>query len=221
MTATVKGGNNSCTVFACPPIYGYGDTLHCQKAAYISARGHFALPKGPIYLGMATVCTANKPPILYMGMGTLCTAKKSRVCGHGDALHYQKAPYIWAWGHVCATIYTSLALQSKIEEMRNKIRAAEQETVETAKEVEALKTALLYAEANVDSKTESLESKIKQMEEFMFNTQDELATVSQVAPHVHFVLPTPTSLHSPIVPPPQKTFFFCVVQSNTSQYPSK
>lgn len=69
--------------------------------------------------------------------------------------------------------------KSKIEEMRNKIRAAEQETVETAKEVEALKTALLYAEANVDSKTESLESKIKQMEEFMFNTQDELATVSQ------------------------------------------
>ena len=34
-----------------------------------------------------------------MGMGTLCTAKKAPVYWHGDTLHCQKVPYIWAWGH--------------------------------------------------------------------------------------------------------------------------
>ena len=29
------------------PMYGYGDTLHCQKAPYIWAQGHFVLPKEP------------------------------------------------------------------------------------------------------------------------------------------------------------------------------
>ena len=44
--------------------------------------GQFALPKS----------------LLYMGMGTLCTAEKPPMYGHGDTLHCQKAPYIWAWG---------------------------------------------------------------------------------------------------------------------------
>ena len=34
-----------------------------------------------------------------MGMGTLCTAKKAPMYEHGDTLHCQKGPYIWAWGH--------------------------------------------------------------------------------------------------------------------------
>ena len=34
-----------------------------------------------------------------MGMGTLCTGKKAPIYGHGDTLHWQKGPYIWAWGH--------------------------------------------------------------------------------------------------------------------------
>ena len=34
-----------------------------------------------------------------MGMGILCATKKPPKHGHGDTLHYQRAPYIWAWGH--------------------------------------------------------------------------------------------------------------------------
>ena len=34
-----------------------------------------------------------------MGMGTLCTGKKAPIYGHGDTLHWQKGPQIWAWGH--------------------------------------------------------------------------------------------------------------------------
>ena len=65
------------------PIFRHGDTLHCRKALYIWAWGHFARPKRPLYMGMGTLCTAEKPPIY----------------GHGDHLHCQKGPYIWAWGH--------------------------------------------------------------------------------------------------------------------------
>ena len=35
----------------------------------------------------------------YMAMGTLCTAKKRLIYGDGDALHCQKEPNIWRWGH--------------------------------------------------------------------------------------------------------------------------
>ena len=38
-------------------------------------------------------------PERYMGMGTHCSAEKPPMYGHPDTLHYQKAPYIWAWGH--------------------------------------------------------------------------------------------------------------------------
>ena len=58
------------------PKYGHEDTLHYQRAPYIWAWGHFALPKSP----------------LNMGMRTLCTTKKHPKYGHGDTLHYQKAP---------------------------------------------------------------------------------------------------------------------------------
>ena len=49
------------------PIYGHGDTLHCQKGPYIGAWGHFALPKRPLYRGMGTLCTAKKAPIYGQG----------------------------------------------------------------------------------------------------------------------------------------------------------
>ena len=35
-----------------------------------------------------------------MGIGTICTGKKVPIYGHGDTLHWQKAPHIWAWGHL-------------------------------------------------------------------------------------------------------------------------
>ena len=124
----------TCTTIRCqslctakkPPIYGHGDTLHCQKAPHIWTWGHFPLAKSPPYMGMGTLCTAKKPPIYghgdtfhcqkaphiwawghfalpksppYMGMGTLCTGKKPPIYGHGDTFHCQKAPHIWAWGH--------------------------------------------------------------------------------------------------------------------------
>ena len=34
-----------------------------------------------------------------MGMGTVCTGKKAPKYGHGDILHWQKGPPIWAWGN--------------------------------------------------------------------------------------------------------------------------
>ena len=34
-----------------------------------------------------------------MGMWTLCTGKKAPIYGHGDTLHWQKGPHIWARGH--------------------------------------------------------------------------------------------------------------------------
>ena len=36
------------------PIFGHGDTLHCQKAPYIWTWRHFALPKSPLEMGMGT-----------------------------------------------------------------------------------------------------------------------------------------------------------------------
>ena len=32
-------------------------------------------------------------------MGILCTGKKAPMYGHGDTLHWQKGPHIWAWAH--------------------------------------------------------------------------------------------------------------------------
>ena len=32
-------------------------------------------------------------------MGTLCTGKRAPIYRHGDTLHWQKGPQIWAWGH--------------------------------------------------------------------------------------------------------------------------
>ena len=29
----------------------------------------------------------------------ICNAKKAPIDGHGDSLHCQKGPYLWAWGH--------------------------------------------------------------------------------------------------------------------------
>ena len=57
-------------------IYGHGDTLHWEKGPYIWAWGHSALGKGPLYMGMGTLCTGKRAPIyghalakrlLYMG----------------------------------------------------------------------------------------------------------------------------------------------------------
>ena len=48
-----------------------------------TAWGHFAL--------------AKRSPC--MGMGTLCTGKKAPMYGHGDTLHRQKGPHVWAWVH--------------------------------------------------------------------------------------------------------------------------
>ena len=45
-----------------PPKHEHGDILHCQKAPYIWAWGHFELPKRPLYMGMGTLCIAKKPP---------------------------------------------------------------------------------------------------------------------------------------------------------------
>ena len=49
------------------PIYGHGDTLHCQKAPYVWAWEHFALPKSALCMGMGTRCTAKQPPVYVYG----------------------------------------------------------------------------------------------------------------------------------------------------------
>ena len=77
-------------------IYGHGDTLHQQKGPHVWAWGHFALAKRPPYMGMGTLCTGKKARI-YGGMGTPCTSKKAPIHGHGETLHWQKGPHIWAW----------------------------------------------------------------------------------------------------------------------------
>ena len=49
-----------------------------------------------------------------MGMGTLCTGKRAPIYGHGDTLHWEKGPYIWAWGHSAlgkGPLYTGMHLQ--------------------------------------------------------------------------------------------------------------
>ena len=65
--------------------------------------------KSPLYIGMETLCTAQKPPITYnaqymgtetllhcqkspqnMCIGTLCAAKKNPTYGHRDTCRCQK-----------------------------------------------------------------------------------------------------------------------------------
>ena len=100
------------------PMYGHGDTLHCQKAPYI-----WALPKSPRYMGMGTVCTAEKQctymgtrtlcttkKILYMGMCTLCNAKKTPVYEHAKGARAHSARTEQAQraqcGHIAGTART-------------------------------------------------------------------------------------------------------------------
>ena len=80
-----------------PAMYGHGDTLHCQKASYVWAWGHVALPKSP----------------LCMGMGTLCTAKKPTMYVYGDTLHCQKARYAGCCGDCFTVLATRLCFQQK------------------------------------------------------------------------------------------------------------
>ena len=57
------------------------DILHYQKVFRVRASRHVALPHSP-------ACN---------GMRTFCTGKKLRIYGHGDTVHCQKAPYVWAF----------------------------------------------------------------------------------------------------------------------------
>ena len=45
-----------------PYVWAWG-TLHSQQAHYIWAWGHVALPKGPVYVVMGTLCIPKKTPI--------------------------------------------------------------------------------------------------------------------------------------------------------------
>eukprot|EP00670_Eutreptiella_braarudii_P019901 CAMPEP_0174355358 /NCGR_PEP_ID=MMETSP0811_2-20130205/24508_1 /TAXON_ID=73025 ORGANISM="Eutreptiella gymnastica-like, Strain CCMP1594" /NCGR_SAMPLE_ID=MMETSP0811_2 /ASSEMBLY_ACC=CAM_ASM_000667 /LENGTH=95 /DNA_ID=CAMNT_0015486685 /DNA_START=228 /DNA_END=515 /DNA_ORIENTATION=+ len=45
--------------YGCGYGYGCGDTLHCQKAPYLWAWGHFALPKSSVDMGMGNATIKN------------------------------------------------------------------------------------------------------------------------------------------------------------------
>ena len=75
----------------------------CQKAPYIWAWGHFALPEAPH--AWARAHFAPPKSHLYMGMETFCTAKKQFKDGHGDILHCDvgaKTVVILGW--FCSTM---------------------------------------------------------------------------------------------------------------------
>ena len=49
------GMGTLCTSKKAPPIYGHGDTLHCQKAPYVGALRNFTLQKSTLDMGMRTL----------------------------------------------------------------------------------------------------------------------------------------------------------------------
>ena len=79
-------------------ICGLGDTLHCKKAPYIWEWGHFALPKRP----------------LYVGVGTHCSTKKPLIYRRGNTLHCQKSPLYMGMGTHCTAKETPTCGQCKV-----------------------------------------------------------------------------------------------------------